>query len=138
MPAAVATNPKQQQSKPAPPILFQRFFKSVGPRTYAAQIKEASNGNPFLVLTEGKRDPKTDELRKSRLFIFGEDFPAFFRMLHETAQYIKANPVPEKVKQRRERYWDKQSKEAEQKKGSPDRAPAPATNAARPPRPSRA
>lgn len=134
---AVETTPKQQQ-KPEPPILFQRFFKSVGPRTYAAQIKEASNGNPFLVLTEGKRDPKTDELRKSRLFIFSEDFPAFFRMLHETAQYIKANPVPEKVKQRRERYWDKQSRDADQKKGSPDRTPTPATNAARPPRPSRA
>ena len=40
MPAAVATNPKQQQSKPEPPILFQRFFKSVGPRTYAAQLAE--------------------------------------------------------------------------------------------------
>jgi hypothetical protein len=127
---AVETAPKQQQ-KPEPPILFQRFFKSIGPRTYAAQIKEASNGNPFLVLTEGKRDPKTDELRKSRLFIFSEDFPAFFRMLHETAQYIKANPVPEKVKQRRERYWDKQSKDAAPKKGSPDRAPSTATSGSR-------
>ena len=49
---AVATNPKQQQSKPEPVIRFQRFFKSMGTRTYAAQIKEAANGNPFLVLTD--------------------------------------------------------------------------------------
>ena len=124
---AVASNSKQQhpqpQQKPEPVIRFQRFFKSMGPRTYAAQIKEAANGNPFLVLTEGKRDPKTDEVRKTRLFIFSEDFPAFFRMLHETAQYLKANPVPEEIKKRRQRYWEKQAKEAEQGKGSPDRAP---------------
>jgi hypothetical protein len=91
------------EPKPEPAILFQNFFKS-GPRTYAAQVKEASNGNHFLVLTDGKRDPKTDELRKSRVFVFAEDFPAFFRMLHETAQFIKANPVPESVRQRREAY----------------------------------
>ena len=27
-------------------ILFQKFFKSVGPRTYAAQVKRAKNGKP--------------------------------------------------------------------------------------------
>ena len=47
--------------KPEPKILFQQFFKSVGPRTYAAQVKQAANGNHFLVLTEGKRDDKTNE-----------------------------------------------------------------------------
>jgi hypothetical protein len=129
--------PQQQQQKPEPVIRFQRFFKSMGPRTYAAQIKEAANGNPFLVLTEGKRDPKTDELRKTRLFIFSEDFPAFFRMLHETAQYLKANPVPEEIKKRRQRYWEKQA-EAEQDKGSPDRAPATPAAKSRPARASRA
>jgi hypothetical protein len=132
---AVASNPKQQnpqqQQKPEPVIRFQRFFKSMGPRTYAAQIKEWSNGNPFLVLTEGKRDLKTGELRKSHLFINSEDFPAFFRMLHETAQYLKANPVPEEIKKRRQRYWEKQAKEAEQGKGSPDRAPASAQSPAK-------
>ena len=34
--------------KPEPTILFQKFFKSVGPRTYAAQVKEAANGNHFV------------------------------------------------------------------------------------------
>src|SRR4051812_21949153 len=63
-------------------ILFQQYFKSVGPRTYAAQIKEAGNGNHFLVLTEGKRDDATGEVRKTRLFVFSEDFTEVFRMLH--------------------------------------------------------
>ena len=93
--------------KKEPAILFQQFFKSVGPRTYAAQVKEAGNGNHFLVLTEGKRDEKTGEVRKTRLFLYSEDFVAFFRMLHETAQFIKANPVDPKVKAKREKFWAK-------------------------------
>jgi hypothetical protein len=95
--------------RPEPKILFQKFFKSVGPRTYAAQVKEAANGNHFLVLTEGRRDDKTDEVRKTRLFIFSEDFPEFFKMLDETARFIRANPVPDEVKQRRKSFWAKQA-----------------------------
>jgi hypothetical protein len=100
-------------AKPEPKILFQKFFKSVGPRTYAAQVKEAGNGNHFLVLTEGKRDENSPEVRKTRLFVFGEDFTEFFRMLHEAAQFIKANPVPDEVKARRKRFWAKQNAPAE-------------------------
>ena len=87
--------------KPEPKILFQQFFKSVGPRTYVAQMKEAANGNHFLVLTEGKRDDKTNEVRKSRLFLYSEDFVAFFRLMQETAQFIKAHPLDPKVRQTR-------------------------------------
>ena len=47
------------------------------------------------MLTEGKRDEKTSEIRKTKLFVFSEDFVAFFRMLHETAQFIRDNPVPD-------------------------------------------
>ncbi len=93
--------------KPPADVLFQKYFKSVGPRTYAAQIKRAGNGNHFLVLTEGKRDESSGEVRKTRLFLFSEDFVSFFRMLHETAQFIKANPVPEEVRAKRERHWAK-------------------------------
>ena len=96
-------------SKAEPKILFQKYFKSVGPRTYAAQLKEASNGNHFLVLTEGKRDDKTGEVRKTRLFIYSEDFTEYFRMLHETAKFIKTNPVPEEIKRKRERFWSRSS-----------------------------
>jgi hypothetical protein len=95
------------QDKPDPKILFQRYFKSVGPRTYAAQLKEAANGNHFLVITEGKRDRNTDEVRKTRLFVFSEDFEEFFRMVSDTAQFIKANPVPREIAERQRRYWAK-------------------------------
>ena len=95
--------------KPEPKILFQQFFKSVGPRTYVAQVKEAANGNHFLVLTEGKRDEKTNELRKSRVFLYSEDFVAFFRLMKETATYISTHPVSEKVKAQRQKVWAKQA-----------------------------
>jgi hypothetical protein len=111
-------------------ILFQKFFKSVGPRTYASQIKRANNGNHYLVLTEGKRDEKTDEVRKVRLYLFSEDFVAFFRMLHETAQFIRANPVPAEVRKKRERYWAKQ--EANAPPAERDASPAARRGPARP------
>jgi hypothetical protein len=102
--------------KPEHKILFQSYVKSLNPlRTYVGQIKEAGNKNQYLVLTEGKRDPETDEVKKIRLFIYSEDFPAFFRMLHETAQWIKANPISEDVKSRRTRYWAKQSADGKNK-----------------------
>ena|SRR5215469_13186273 len=95
------------KNKPEAEILFQNYFKSVGPRTYAAQVKRAGNGNHFLVLTEGKRDDASGDVRKTRLFIFSEDFVAFFRMLHETAKYIRENPVPDEVRGRRQKFWAK-------------------------------
>jgi hypothetical protein len=102
--------PKNDASpKQEPKILFQKYFKSIGPRTYAAQVKEAGNGNHFLVLTEGKRDDKTGEVRKTRLFVFSEDFVEFFKMLHETVQFIKANPVSDEVKERQKRYWSRKA-----------------------------
>jgi hypothetical protein len=64
------------------------------------------------VLTESKRDLETGEVKKTKLSIYSEDFGQYFRMLHETAQFIKTHPVPEEVKERRQRYWAK--KEAEQ------------------------
>ena len=99
-----SSKPKQE-----PKILFQKYFKSVGPRTYAGQLKEAGNGNHFLVLTEGKRDEKTGEVRKTRLFVFSEDFIEFFRMLHDTAVFIREHPVPDDIKQKRARFWAKKS-----------------------------
>lgn len=96
-------------AKPEADILFQTYFKSVGPRTYAAQVKRAGNGNHFLVLTEGKKDPETGEPRKIRLFIFSEDFKEFFKMLQETAVFIRENPVPEEIKNKRAKFWARQA-----------------------------
>ena len=92
------------------PILFQTYFKSVGPRTYAAQMKRANNGNHYLVFTEGKRDKETDEVRKTSLFVFSEDFPAFFKMLKETAECVRAHPVPAEVAAKRQQFWKRDGK----------------------------
>ena len=99
---------KPSGPKPEPVILFQQYFKSVGPRTYAAQVKRAANGNHFLVLTEGKRDEKTNELRKSRVFIYGEDFVAFFKLMSASAHFVKANPVSPAVAAKRAKVWAKE------------------------------
>lgn len=77
------------------PVLFQQFFKS-GARTYVAQVKQAVNGKPFLVLTEGKRDPKTEDVKKSKLFVFSEDLTEFFRLLQETATFLR--PLRQQMK----------------------------------------
>jgi hypothetical protein len=108
-------------------ILFQKYFKSVGPRTYAAQVKRANNGNHYLVFTEGKRDESTGEVRKTKLFVFSEDFVEFFRMLQDTAHFIKAHPVPDDVKQRRDKFWAKQNDQAGTKANpaAPARTPSP-------------
>src|SRR5688500_13748728 len=95
-----------------PKILFQKYFKSIGTRSYAAHLKENDKGNQFLVLTESKRDPASGETKKTKVFVYSEDFAQYFRMLHETAQFIKAHPVSEEVKLKRQRYWAR--KEAEQ------------------------
>jgi hypothetical protein len=98
--------------KPESKILFQKFFHSVGPRTYASQVKELANGNHLLVLTEGKRDEETGEVRKTRVFVYGEDFSAFFRLLNDTATFIRANPVPQEVRDRRAKFWARKTKES--------------------------
>lgn len=128
MPAAVVAPPasskkrsfRRDPSKPKaePRILFQSYFKSVGPRTYAAQVKEAGNGNHFLVLTEGKRDEGSEDVRKTRLFLFSEDFAVFFKLMKQTAEFIKANPVSAKVKQKREKFWAKHAANNEGEKSA--------------------
>jgi hypothetical protein len=117
----------KNKEKKEPKILFQQFFKSVGPRTYAAQVKEAGNGNHFLVLTEGKRDEKTGDLRKSCVYVYSEDFVAFFQLVKEMSLFIKANPLPPEVKARRDRFWSKQGK------GGPQSSDQPKPGVAAPP-----
>ena len=64
------------------------------------------------MLTEGKRDDATGDVRKTRLFIFGEDFKDFFAMLQAAAVFIRENPVPEEIKQKRQRFWAKKNSES--------------------------
>ena len=110
-PSAQPSPNPSANGKPEPKILFQKFFHSVGPRTYASQVKELPNRNHLLVLTEGKRDRETGEVRKTRLFVYGEDFSAFFRLLHETAGFIRANPLSEEIRRKRGKFWAKKNRE---------------------------
>jgi Protein of unknown function (DUF3276) len=112
-----------EKTRQKPKIIHQTFFKSVGPRTYAAQVKELSNGNHLLALTEGRRDETTGELRKLSLFVFAEDFPAFFKMVKESSDFIAAHPLPDEVRKRRAQFWAKKEAEASQGKGKPAAAP---------------
>jgi len=106
-------------------ILFQQYFKSANPqRTYAAQVKKANNSNHYLVLTEGKRDDSTGEIRKTRVFLYGEDFIDFFKMLQSTAQFIRANPVPDEVRKKRDRLWAKKNAEPAPPRPGPASAPS--------------
>ena len=111
-PAASSRSAAAAAAAKEPKILFQKYFKSIGTRSYAVHLKENDKGNQFLVLTESKRDPASGETKKTKVFVYSEDFAQYFRMLHETAQFIKAHPVSEEVKLKRQRYWAR--KEAEQ------------------------
>jgi hypothetical protein len=99
-------------ARPEPKLLFQRFFKSVGPRNYSAQLKELANGNRVLILTEEKNDPNSPPLRPLRLYVFGEDFSAFFRMLHEMAVFIRSNPLSPEIRRKRQDYWRRKARAA--------------------------
>ena len=98
------TKPPKQDAK----ILFQTYFKSVGPADDAAQLKQAGNGNHFLVFTEGSGDHKTGDLRKISLFLFSEDFENFFRLMCGTQVFASC----QEVQQQRQKFWAKQSKQS--------------------------
>ena len=74
-------------------------------------MKRATNGNHYLVLMEGKRDDATGEVRKTRLFVYSEDFVEFFRLVKSAAEFIKANPVPEEMRVKREKFWQRQGQQ---------------------------
>jgi hypothetical protein len=91
------------------PILFQQWFRSMGPRVYAAQIKRAGNGNQYLVLTESKRDDAGVEPRKTRVYLYGEDFAAFFSMMRALAGWMKEHPLDSQFLARRKAFWSRKA-----------------------------
>lgn len=114
MPAAMQSRADEKSArksavKPEQKILYQAFFKSVGTRTYVAQVKEAGNGNHFIVLTEGRRDDQTGEVRKSRVLVFSEDFEAFGKLFADTMKFVREHPVSDKVARRQESFWRKKN-----------------------------
>lgn len=71
------------------PVVFQKYFKS-GNKTYASQVKLASNGRKYLVITEGVRDPETHDVKKHYIRVFDQDLKEFFAMLQETVLYLRS------------------------------------------------
>ena len=115
MPAATLScadekSARKSDEKPERKILFQTYFKSVGTRTYAAQVKAAGTGNHFILLTEGRRDKQTGELRKTSVIVFSEDFDAFAKMIGDTMQFVRAHPVPPEVAQKQAKHWENPSR----------------------------
>jgi hypothetical protein len=104
-PPGAPARPANEKPREEHPVLKQAYFKSVGPRTYAFQIKMATNGNHYVTLIEGRRDKQSGEVRKNQLNVFSEDFDAFFALLREAAAYIRDNPLPPDFVAKRKRFW---------------------------------
>jgi hypothetical protein len=83
-------NPPDHNATQDRPILYQKYFKS-GNKTYASQVKLSNNGKKYLVLTEGYRDPDTQEVKKHYMRVFESDLKEFFSMLQETVVYLRAH-----------------------------------------------
>jgi len=84
--------PATRSAAPKREIIKTWSFDSVGPRKYALQIAKAANGNPSLMLVEGK--PQEDgTYRRSSVFVWSEDFAKFFATLGEVKQFIAANHI---------------------------------------------
>ena len=75
------------------PVIFQQYFKN-GNRTYASQVKISQIGKKYLVLTEGHRDPETQELKKHTICVFEQDLKQFFAILQDTVQYLRSAKDP--------------------------------------------
>ncbi|MFT3788103.1 MAG: DUF3276 family protein [Tepidisphaeraceae bacterium] len=118
-PSAASVQSRPGNRRPAPtggrpandkpdPILYQSWFKSVNPqRTYATQIKRARNGNRYAVVTEGKRDKQTGELKKISVYVYEEDFEALLGLFAQLADWVKKHPTPPDLRRRRAAFWAK-------------------------------
>ena len=73
--------------------LKQWRLKSAGSRTYFFDRKETRNKNTMLQITESKPKGKDEEgFEQNRIFLFSEDFEAWFKTLGEVYRHLKANP----------------------------------------------
>ncbi len=60
----------------------------IGKRTYYYDVKTASNGDYFLVITESVRN-KMGMFDRHKLFVYKEDFYKFSKALEEVLTYMK-------------------------------------------------
>jgi hypothetical protein len=69
------------------------------------QVSRARNDNQFITLIEGRRDRETNEVKKTKLLVFSEDYVEFFRMMHELALWVREHPLSEEFREKRKQYW---------------------------------
>ena len=103
--------------------LKQWRLKSAGSRTYFFDLKETRNKNTMLQITESKPKGKDEEgFEQNRIFLFSEDFEAWFKTLGEVYRHLKANPRQAKPPGQ----WDgekrSRSERGDSRNGSPNGA----------------
>jgi hypothetical protein len=65
-------------------------------------------------------------VRKTRLFVYSEDFIEFFKMLQATAHFVKDNPVAEEVSKKRRQFWSRKEQPKTARETPTRPAPRPA------------
>ncbi len=58
-----------------------------GTRTYFFDVKKASNGSDYLIITETKREGS--KFRQERVFVFDNDFREFIGGLKRALKFMK-------------------------------------------------
>ena len=71
-------------------LMFSEIIKG-NARTYFFDVKKASNGNPYLLLTESKKN-KDGGFEKVRIIIFQDDMPAFVEMVNKSQKMMEPTP----------------------------------------------
>ncbi len=65
-------------------MLFTETVKGES-RTFFFDLKEASNGKPYLCINESSKD-KEGDFKRSRIFVFEEDFEKFASAVANTME----------------------------------------------------
>ncbi len=100
--------------------LKQWRLKSAGSRTYFFDLKETRNKNTMLQITESKPKGKDEEgFEQNRIFLFSEDFEAWFKTLGEVYRHLKANPNQAKPPGQ----WDGEKRNRSEGSNGRDRSP---------------
>lgn len=69
-------------------VLFSEMIKG-NSRTYFVDVREASNGAPYLTICESKKSKeKEGEYENIRLIVFQNDSEAFSKVLAKAAEHM--------------------------------------------------
>lgn len=80
--------------------LFSKAIKA-GRRTYFFDVKTTKNDDHYIVITESRRKPESENggvYEKQKLFLYKEDFNKFLTCLQDSLNFIETrNPVTTQV-----------------------------------------